>query len=142
MKIEMKNGLGFIAGIKIDHVIAGFAGRHEFPDCSNFIFENEIANVNNFIEIETKCLIFLKELFKDATYHGVWQVCIDEDDPSGQTDAYNLVGKNKLGTLAIYVSGLTQVTISIVNACRTLGIIPILLHYDRDCGMYVPQFVI
>ena len=45
-------------------------------------------------------------------------------------------------SLDLYVTGLTVALISVLNACRQLGIVVTLYHYDREEGNYCPQKVL
>lgn len=44
-------------------------------------------------------------------------------------------------TAVVYVTGLTMAVIATVNACKALGLELVLMHYDKESGVYFPQFV-
>ena len=48
----------------------------------------------------------------------------------------------ELKKVELYVTGLTIVTVSVMNVCKELGIPIVLCHYDRDTGEYREQEVL
>ncbi|MCD8331162.1 MAG: hypothetical protein LUB63_01335 [Oscillospiraceae bacterium] len=89
------------------------AGRHEIPDVEEYIFET----------IEDPC-----------DFDGM-------TDIAGRTiiDRYKLGGGQ--GELHLYVTGLTQALISVINVCLVYGVNLTLYHFDRQTGGYLPQKV-
>lgn len=49
---------------------------------------------------------------------------------------------NKCNKLALYVTGLTQLLVSVLNYCRLFNIEVTLYHYDVDSNKYRTQSVI
>lgn len=44
-------------------------------------------------------------------------------------------------TIIVYVTGLTTALITLINVCMEKGINVQLMHYNRETGEYVPQWV-
>ena len=66
----------------------------------------------------------------------------DPTDVKGLYDhAVSVLEKLDDHELRIYVTGMTVALIAAINACFTLGIRVILLHYDRNTGDYYGQRV-
>lgn len=59
-----------------------------------------------------------------------------------QSEAYNKIKALNIKSLDLYVTGLTVALVSVLNACRQLGIVVTLYHYDRESGNYYPQKVV
>lgn len=68
---------------------------------------------------------------------------IDPLDPQAlQAEAESKLRELNIKSLDLYVTGLTVALISVLNACRQLGIVVTLYHYDREEGNYYPQQVL
>lgn len=68
---------------------------------------------------------------------------IDPLDPQAlQTEAESKLRVLDIKSLDLYVTGLTVTLVSVLNACRELGIVVTLYHYDRESGNYYPQQVL
>lgn len=64
-------------------------------------------------------------------------------DPQAlQAEAESKLKALDIKSLDLYVTGLTVALVSVLNACRQLGIVVTLYHYDRESGNYYPQKVI
>lgn len=59
-----------------------------------------------------------------------------------QAEAESKLKALNIKTLNLYVTGLTVALVSVLNACRQLGIVVTLYHYDREEGNYYPQQVL
>ena len=60
----------------------------------------------------------------------MWKAC--------RREAYNKLKALDIKSLDLYVTGLTVALVSVLNACRQLGIVGTLYHYDREEGNYYP----
>lgn len=64
-------------------------------------------------------------------------------EPQGlQAEGESKLRELNIKSLDLYVTGLTVALISVLNACRQLGIVVTLYHYDRKEDNYYPQQVL
>jgi hypothetical protein len=91
-------------------------GRHELP-VTNYIFEGDIANPLAF-----------GDLFRLANRRVIEIV-------GAEGDNFNL----KEDKLVLYVTGLTQATAAVINACINNKVRLDLAHFDRDTNTYKMQ---
>lgn len=64
-------------------------------------------------------------------------------EPQGlQAEGESKLRELDIKSLDLYVTGLTVALISVLNACRQLGIVVTLYHYDRKEDNYYPQQVL
>lgn len=54
----------------------------------------------------------------------------------------NAAHRNGVRQINLYVTGLTQATIAVINACAIKRIRLVVYHYNRDTDEHVPQLVI
>lgn len=59
-----------------------------------------------------------------------------------QAEAESKLKALDIKSLDLYVTGLTVALIAVLNACRQLGIVVTLYHYDRESDNYYPQQVL
>ena len=91
-------------------------GRHDIPDVADYFFgEIPAGKVTDFQWMEETAFGKLERLYEDGELGG--------------------------SSIDIYVTGLTPALIAALNACRRANINPILYHYDRATGSYIPQTV-
>lgn len=73
----------------------------------------------------------------------IFNTVINPLDVEGlQSEAYNKLKALDIKSLDLYVTGLTVALVSVLNACRQLGIVITLYHYDRESDNYYPQQVL
>ena len=73
----------------------------------------------------------------------IFDTVINPLDVEGlQTEAHNKLKALDIKSLDLYVTGLTVALVAVLNACRQLGIVVTLYHYDREEGNYYPQKVL
>lgn len=116
-------------------------GRHEMP-VTEYIFENEIEDVFNFLRIKKHILDFLRE---KVGLEIVKDQALNQDsayDENEDADLYTPVevwkGKKKL---VVYVTGLTCVTAQLIQCCALNGVDLTLMHYNSATGEYVAQHI-
>ena len=91
-------------------------GRHELP-VTNYIFEGDIENPLAF-----------QDLFRLANRRVIEIV-------GAEGDKFNI----KEDKLVLYVTGLTQATAAVINACIHNKVRLDLAHFDRDTNTYKMQ---
>lgn len=91
-------------------------GRHELP-VTDYIFEGDIENPLDFVS-----------LFRLANRRVIEIV-------GAEGDKFNLAEDK----LCVYVTGLTQATVAVINACINNQVKLELYHFDRDTNTYKPQ---
>lgn len=91
-------------------------GRHELP-VTNYIFEGDIENPLAF-----------QDLFRLANRRVIEIV-------GAEGDKFNI----KEDKLVLYVTGLTQATAAVINACINNKVKLDLAHFDRDTNTYKMQ---
>lgn len=114
-------------------------GRHEMP-VDQYIFENEIEDVFNFLRMKKHILDFLVEKVGLEIVKGQ---ALNQDnlyDENEDKDLYTPVdvwkGKKKL---VVYITGLTCVTAQLIQLCALNGVDLTLMHYNNATGEYVAQ---
>lgn len=55
--------------------------------------------------------------------------------------AKSIVSTDAAGSLIVYVTGLTPALVAVINVCRLMHKDLILMHFDRDSGVYKAQLV-
>lgn len=58
-----------------------------------------------------------------------------------EAEAISRLSGSHIDLLNLYVTRLTVALIATINACKRLGIVVMLYHYDRDTGRYYRQYV-
>ena len=106
-------------------------GRHDIPDVDGYIFQREINPLDT-VGAETAACERLLSLYPEVTTS---TSCLPN-----QAD-YTDIPVYIRGHLDLYVTGLTMALVAALNACRKLGIVVTLYHYDREGGYY-PQIVV
>lgn len=78
----------------------------------------------------------------DAVDGAIFDSITDPTDVSGlEAEAISRLSGSHIDLLNLYVTGLTVALIATINACKRLGIVVVLYHYDRDTGRYCRQYV-
>lgn len=98
-------------------------GRHEMP-VDKYIFEEDIKDMFDYQAISNHISNFIMNEVGVDFYNGTF------------------IRTNK-GTksLTVYVTGLTSVSCELVDLCNRYGVILTLMHYNRDTGVYHPQYL-
>ena len=95
--------------------------RHPIPQVTEYIFEREI-NPLDIPFMNTTALDFLLNYLEEQNVG---------DDP-----VFDQV------CVELYVTGLSVAIVAVINACRKLGMLLVLMHYDRVSETYYPQEVL
>lgn len=78
----------------------------------------------------------------DTVDGAVFDSITNPTDVSGlEAGAISRLSGSHIDLLNLYVTGLTVALIATINACKRLGIVVVLYHYDRDTGRYCRQYV-
>lgn len=109
-------------------------GRHEMP-VQEYIFESDIKNPMDFDVIEGDIHNTLISKFGLTFRESVTNFPNQAD----YTDIPCMVGNQEL---VIYVTGLTPVTVALINWCRQHGQELTLMHFNKATGSYVSQRVV
>ena len=107
-------------------------GRHEMP-VNEYLFDGDIEDVFDYLNIRKHIINWINDNihFQD-----------DLDSFPTQTDAYDIGVIRSIETLVVYITGLTPVTVELINACYLKGVKLILMNYNKDTGKYVKQRVL
>lgn len=102
--------------MSVDLKVGLIKGRHELPVC-DYIYENEIENPMDF-----------EALFRVANRRVIELVGAEGEDFDICEDEIHL-----------FVTGLTQATIAVINACMYNKVHVALYHFNRETGVYLRQ---
>ena len=99
--------------------------------CSQWLDESDHASM---------ALCEGRHAIPQAVDGAIFDTVINPLDVEGlQSEAYNKIKALDINSLDLYVTGLTVALVAVLNACRQLGIVVTLYHYDREEGNYYPQ---
>lgn len=109
-------------------------GRHEMP-VQDYIFSSEIEDPMDFNRIEVDIHKALICRFGLTLREGTGSL-------PNQTEFTSVPCTVGDQVLIVYVTGLTPVTVALINWCRFHGQELILMHFNKATGAYVAQRVV
>ena len=88
-------------------------GRHSLP-VTDYVFSDDIQDVTDIVKIQNNVDAYFEEKIL----------------PLKEKDDVQII---------LYVTGLTVVTLAVVNACIKYNCELVCMHFDRDTGIYIAQ---
>lgn len=115
----------------MEKIIVGLcASRHPLP-VTECIYP-ETVNPLDFDGLKAVAVEFVRNRV------GVESVCAQPINGNDYTDTECFRGRR---ALVVYVTGLTAAAAAVIAACAENGVHLTLMHYDRECGDYLPQVI-
>lgn len=111
--------------------------------CSQWLDESPYEPYYEVSDHASMALCEGRHAIPQAVDGAIFDTVINPLDVEGlQSEAYNKIKALDINSLDLYVTGLTVVLVAVLNACRQLGIVVTLYHYDREEGNYYPQKIL
>lgn len=111
--------------------------------CSQWLDESPYEPYYEVSDHASMALCEGRHAIPQAVDGAIFDTVINPLDVEGlQSEAYNKIKALDINSLDLYVTGLTVALVAVLNACRQLGIVVTLYHYDREEGNYYSQQVL